>query len=225
MLLLLTFLVVHPVHETISEIEWNDDTKRLEVAMRVDAIDDQWIRKQSLSTYPGMRFEQQERGATAGRGNMKVIRSRDKRKNSQRALGPDTVNWRLQYVQKFFRVDPTTRIDQTAAEKKPLTDDSNADPASSRGDNRPGSSLRNPDATYHWIGIEEDRGHVWWFFEIAPKSKLPPEVLENRILFSKETNQINRVIVLGVNPKRSLVHSSETPRRPLFPKNQKTDEQ
>lgn len=225
MLFLLTFLVVHPVHETISEIEWNDDTKRLEVAMRVDAIDDQWIRKQSLSTYPGMRFEQLDRGASAGRGNTKGLRSRDKRKNSERALGPGTVNWRLQYVEKFFRVDPTTRIDQKAAQKNQLTDESNADPASSREGTRQGSSLHDSNATYHWIGVEEDRGHVWWFFEIAPKSKLPPEVLENRILFAKETNQINRVIVLGVNPKRSLVHSSENPRRSLFPNNQKTDEQ
>ncbi|MEC8475560.1 MAG: DUF6702 family protein, partial [Planctomycetota bacterium] len=195
------------------------------VAMRVDAIDDQWIRKQGLSIHRRMRVEQQGGAVTAGRGNAKGIRGKEKRENPEGLLGPATVNWRLQYVQKFFRVHPAARIDRRAADKKQLTEDSNIDLASSRGGAKQGSSLPDSDATYHWIGIEEDRGHVWWFFEIAPKSKLPPEVLENRILFEKETNQINRVIVLGMNPRRSLVHSSENPRRPLFPKNQKTDEQ
>jgi hypothetical protein len=38
-------VLLHPVHETVSEIEWNGETKRLEVALRLDALDEQWLQK------------------------------------------------------------------------------------------------------------------------------------------------------------------------------------
>ncbi len=42
---LLTTLLLHPVHETLSEIEWNGETRRLEVALRIDPLDEQWLKK------------------------------------------------------------------------------------------------------------------------------------------------------------------------------------
>lgn len=46
-ILLLTWLavLVHPVHETVTEIEWNAVSGRLEVAIRLDADDERWIRE------------------------------------------------------------------------------------------------------------------------------------------------------------------------------------
>jgi len=44
--LFLTAVLLHPVHETLSEVEWNDKSKRLEVALRVHSLDEQWLRKQ-----------------------------------------------------------------------------------------------------------------------------------------------------------------------------------
>lgn len=46
-ILLLTWLavLVHPVHETVTEIEWNAESERLEVAIRLDADDERWIRE------------------------------------------------------------------------------------------------------------------------------------------------------------------------------------
>ncbi len=38
-------LLLHPVHETVIELEWNDQTKRTEVAVRLDMLDEQWIEK------------------------------------------------------------------------------------------------------------------------------------------------------------------------------------
>ena len=38
-------LLLHPVHETECEVEWNAKTKRVEVAMRLDILDEQWIAK------------------------------------------------------------------------------------------------------------------------------------------------------------------------------------
>ncbi|MEM8670787.1 MAG: DUF6702 family protein [Planctomycetota bacterium] len=44
--LLLTALLVHPSHESFSEVEWNAETGRLEVALRFDSLDEQWLRRQ-----------------------------------------------------------------------------------------------------------------------------------------------------------------------------------
>lgn len=44
--LLLHCLFMHPVHETISEVQWNAKTSRVEVALRLDVLDEQWIVKQ-----------------------------------------------------------------------------------------------------------------------------------------------------------------------------------
>ena len=44
--MLLAAVLVHPSHESLSEVEWNAETGRLEVALRFDALDEQWLRKQ-----------------------------------------------------------------------------------------------------------------------------------------------------------------------------------
>ncbi|MDG2221326.1 MAG: hypothetical protein P8L85_08105 [Rubripirellula sp.] len=38
--------LLHPSHETFSELEWNAETGRLEVAMRLDVLDEQWLKRQ-----------------------------------------------------------------------------------------------------------------------------------------------------------------------------------
>ncbi|NNE00689.1 MAG: hypothetical protein HKN47_25515 [Pirellulaceae bacterium] len=43
--LLLSALLMHPVHETVSEIEWNPQSGRLEVAVRLSVLDEQWIQQ------------------------------------------------------------------------------------------------------------------------------------------------------------------------------------
>jgi len=43
--LLLIASLLHPVHETLSEVEWNGDSKRLEVAIRLHQLDEQWLKK------------------------------------------------------------------------------------------------------------------------------------------------------------------------------------
>lgn len=52
--LLLISLLVHPVHETVAEIEWNAETRRLEVALRLDALDEQWLRKRHQKGEPNV---------------------------------------------------------------------------------------------------------------------------------------------------------------------------
>lgn len=42
----LATLLLHPVHETVCEVEWNAQTNRMEVALRLDVLDEQWIEKQ-----------------------------------------------------------------------------------------------------------------------------------------------------------------------------------
>ena len=44
---LLIAMLLHPVHETVSEVEWNPKTLRMEVALRMSLLDEQWVESSS----------------------------------------------------------------------------------------------------------------------------------------------------------------------------------
>lgn len=139
-------LLMHPVHESVAEVEWNRDTCRLEVALRLDALDEQYLSRRS---------------------------PQDKGEEDQ---------WQIEYLRRHFR------IASVPAEGEP-------DPS-----------------TYRWIGRDEDRGHVWWYFEIEPADKQPPDWIEQRVLFEKEANHANRVVLLGSVPKRTFILTMQRPK-------------
>ena len=146
--LLIYAALLHPVHETVSEIEWNEKSHRLEVALRLDVLDEQWLRRQ-LGT------------------NAKVD------------------DWAIRYLQKTFRVAPLPEKGQ-------------------------------PDPTrYHWIGRDAEGSHAWWYFEIEPLDRSRPKSIQQRMLFEKEDNFVNRILVLGQVPRRSLVLTIGRPRADL----------
>lgn len=146
---LLVSLLLHPFHETVAEVEWNRETARLEVALRMDLIDEQWLRR------------------------------------AVRQGIPSDDNWEVIYLRSRFRVSEPPEPGQ-------------------------------PDTTkYKWIGRDEERGHVWWYFEIEPPDHMRPRWLENRMLFEKEKDQINRVVVLGGEVKQTLVLTARRPRGEL----------
>ena len=43
LLFLLSTIFFHPVHETVTEIQWNPKSNRYEVALRLHLLDEQWI--------------------------------------------------------------------------------------------------------------------------------------------------------------------------------------
>jgi hypothetical protein len=43
LLTLIVAAVLHPVHETVAEMEWNPESRRCEVALRMHALDEQWL--------------------------------------------------------------------------------------------------------------------------------------------------------------------------------------
>ena len=47
---LLVLLMMHPVHETVSEVQWNRETQRFEIALRLHILDQQWIENQADKT-------------------------------------------------------------------------------------------------------------------------------------------------------------------------------
>lgn len=47
-----TLLLLHPIHETVSELEWNEQSKSTEVALRLHGLDEQWILKQPVIQPP-----------------------------------------------------------------------------------------------------------------------------------------------------------------------------
>lgn len=43
--MVLLTMVMHPVHETICEVQWNAEERCVEVAMRLNNLDEQWIQR------------------------------------------------------------------------------------------------------------------------------------------------------------------------------------
>ena len=92
---LCTSVLMHPVHETVSEVEWNAQTHALEVSLRMSVLDEQWMVRQYAA-------------AAA-----KVQQSKPESPKSQEAK-PHTTSQsqRLQqtallYLRSNFRLDPS----------------------------------------------------------------------------------------------------------------------
>lgn len=151
---LLIGALLHPVHETVAEIEWNAQSQCLEVAIRLDVLDEQWLRRRAAKP-----------------SDSRAVKD-----------GNESERWELVYLRNRFR------ISEIPGKDKP------------------------DDATYRWIGRDQQRGHVWWYFEIEPGDKLPPAWLVHRVLFEKESNQANRVVMLGEAPKRSFILNKQRPK-------------
>ncbi len=140
---------MHPVHATLSEVEWNEKTKRLEVAVRLDSLDEQWLEKQY-------------------------------------GIGRKESKWATEYVSRRIRV--------TELPKPPDRDN----------------------CRYHWIGRQQDGAHVWWYFEIETPGGEPPTWIEQRVLFEREDDYTNRLVILNADPKRSLTLTKKQPRGSLL---------
>ena len=164
-------LLVHPVHETVAEIDWNEETGRLEVSLRLDALDEQWLAKRSSEQESGENGES------------------DSQKNSSQASD----GWPLAYIRQSFRIA-----------EKPKDDANDA-------------------TTYHWIGRKEEGLHVWWHFELQPNDGRQPTWLENRMLFDKDDQHTNRVVILDSTPHRSIVLDRQHPRSSLAETNDATE--
>ena len=164
---LLTTLLLHPVHETFSEVEWNAETGRLEVALRLDPLDEQWLRKKY-------------------------------------AASEELSRWAPRYLRDRFRITEKPKSDREAGEQTPATD-SGGPP----GDH---DAHRDDTATYHWIGRQEGKSHVWWYFEIEPIDQQPPRWIDVRLLWERDDRYMSRVLSLGQTPRRALTCTRVQPR-------------
>jgi hypothetical protein len=90
LILFLTTALLHPVHETVAEVEWNASTGRLEVALRLDPLDEQWLAR-----------------------NVRGQKVRGKKVDGKKVDGKkvdgqdDTSTWAIDYLAKHFRVAPS----------------------------------------------------------------------------------------------------------------------
>ena len=147
--------LLHPVHETVAEIQWNAKTERLEVALRLDSLDEQWLRKK------------------ANRGEDEISK------------------WAPDYLRQKFRVS------------------------------KPPQKRQRDGTKYRWVGRDEEGSHVWWFFEIEPADQKRPAWIDVRILYEREKNYTNRILILDQLPRRSLTLTIQRPKSNL---NQAADE-
>jgi hypothetical protein len=145
---LIAAVLLHPVHETVAEIEWNGESKRLEVALRMDVLDEQWLRQ---------------------RGGRRQ----------------DVSKWAIGYLRQRFRVADL-----------------------------PKQERRDP-TTYHWIGRDKEGSHVWWYFEIEPANQKRPTWIDQRVLFERDQDYANRILILDQVPRRSLTLTIQGPRADL----------
>jgi hypothetical protein len=142
----LAAMLLHPVHESVAEVEWNPQTARLEVALRLSVLDEQWIERKYKSDQPAV--------------------------------------WAIDYLRRHVRVGPDTRLTKPADQ---------------------------PAAKYHWVGREQRGSHVWWFFEIEPRGRTRPAVIEQRMLLDRDENYANRVVVLGQEKRQAVTLTVQTP--------------
>jgi hypothetical protein len=166
---LLTAAMLHPVHETVSEVEWNEKTNRLEVALRLDELDEQWLRKRAD------------------------------------AVGNDS-KWAIKYLRRNFRITEA----KTGDDLKGAAATTDAPTTSDAGTANPTGS-----ATYHWIGREEKGPFVWWYFEIEPVDHQRPRWIDVRLLWERNENYVNRILVLGHKPPRAIALTIQRPKAPF----------
>jgi len=84
---MLVMLSPHPVHETFAEIEWDAKTGRMEVAVRLDVLDEQWIDR---------KIKSQPVGSTA-------VKNTPAEPTVSRSFGESGIDaLRLRYLQSHF---------------------------------------------------------------------------------------------------------------------------
>ncbi|MGI9427137.1 MAG: DUF6702 family protein [Bythopirellula sp.] len=117
MFILLIAALLHPVHETVSEIEWNTKTSRLEVALRIDVLDEQWLRKKL-----GGQQEVPQWALGYLRQNFRITERPEKNK-------PDETTYRWigrkpegSHVWWYFEIEPPDKKRPTWIEQRVLFD-------------------------------------------------------------------------------------------------------
>ena len=157
---LLTLLLVHPIHETLAEVEWNPNTGRVEVSLLLDGLDEEWIAR-----HHGRESNQDD--------------------------------WRLQYLRDRFRF--SLQPPAAARTDREVDTEVGADAL----DNRE-ARQRPPASTYHWVGRKQEGSHVWWFFEVVIGDRQQPRWITQQTLFERDERYVNRVVILGSKPRRTL---------------------
>jgi hypothetical protein len=74
--------LLHPMHETVAEVQWNPETHRLEVALRLSVLDQQWIQRNHT--------ESKAAGDADAKGND----------------ASEIKVWAVRYLTRTFQVDP-----------------------------------------------------------------------------------------------------------------------
>ena len=139
---------VHPVHETVAEVEWNTTSKRLEVALRLDALDEQWLKqrlaadqslKQWATEYLRRKFRIQDK---PGAGHQ----------------DPSSYHWvgreqRGAHVWWFFEIEPRDHQEPTWIEQRMLFE-------------------REPNYTHRFLILDEDSRRSYTVTPQRPKATL-----------------------------------------------------
>ncbi|MEM9645331.1 MAG: hypothetical protein AAF989_10080 [Planctomycetota bacterium] len=179
---LLFAVLLHPIHATHAEMEWNQESQRVEVALRLDPIDEQKIDRL------GRHLEAQA-SVSKPPSNQRTSHPMTSEKGRQKETPTIRRHLALLAAEFQFSSPSLAQLDRQKTTKwkgHPV-----------------------PVANYRWIGREEKDGFVWWYFEIQPADGRKPTRLRQTLLFQTDRRYRHTVLILGEKKRLSLEFSPE----------------
>ncbi len=115
----LAVMLLHPIHETVAEIEWNPKTARLEVALRMSVLDEQWIERKYESDKPAVWAVDYLRRHVRVGPDTRIAKPADQPTAKYHWVGREQ---RGSHVWWFFEIEPQDSTPPTVIEQRMLFD-------------------------------------------------------------------------------------------------------
>lgn len=181
---LLLFTLIHPYHRTLAEVEWNAQSNRYEVALRIDPRD----LESALSDHYGRRvnLEHLDEAAAALAQADEDSAQQDSSDRESLVIATDREGEKLLagYLHHVLQL-------------------------SRRGGDAADSDAAR--ATMHWVGYELDnRGKfLWAYFEWSPPPGEGSLWMENRLLMKTEPTHLSTWVFSDSRKRPALVFSRD----------------
>ncbi|MFO0939394.1 MAG: DUF6702 family protein [Pirellulales bacterium] len=171
----------HPYHTSSAELDWNADSKRWEVALRIHGGD----LELALARQFGKRVDIESEQAQELMVDYLTTRLR---------FLPQSVAEKLKENHQLFTSQPNSKSNSTT---KPTS--AGASSAEVSADSRSDKAANKPDAKseakVHWVGSELEGTWMWLYFEISTTESSEETVLMSQLLTEVNEDQINIISV------------------------------
>ncbi|MFO1065770.1 MAG: DUF6702 family protein [Pirellulales bacterium] len=206
---ILPSLTAHPFHTSTAEMEWNSQSRRLEVAVRVYAVDVERVLKLRES-----RISQADKLEFVGRSEQLGPQERSDVKNLEHPANdservPNDLKLNEKLLCGYIRENIFVDVIESDAEQEGKG--AGLESVLKAGGN---SSFRIKDGEkpgFHWLGWEAEENWIWCYFELEYPSQAlkasaerKPIRLHNTLLFDLNATQINTCTLRDGRSKTAL---------------------